>query len=175
MLKRSIVVAMLVCAVMALAAVEIVTAQATETVRVRATGTLMGKSGETIVVDVKEGQHLGMRKFSWKDMQNVKFYGRNGEEKQPHELTIGSTLTVEYDETREAPVVVTMTEVQQMDEVHESVAAPAAASAPAAAPAPAPAAAPATLPSTAGSLPLVLVIGILVLTFAATLAIVRRS
>jgi ribosomal protein L12E/L44/L45/RPP1/RPP2 len=177
MLRKSIALSLLLCAVLVLGAAELATAQATETVRIRATGTLMGKSGETLVVDVTEGKHLGMRKFSWKDMQNVKFYNRLGQEVQPNQLHVDSILTVEYDETREVPVVVTMTEVQQMDEVAEVASAPAPAAAPAPAPAaaPAPAPAPATLPSTASSLPLVLLLGLMVLTIAATLAVVRRS
>lgn len=179
MLKKTIALSLLLCAVLVLGAAELATAQATETVRIRATGTLMGKSGDTLVVDVTEGRHLGMRKFSWKDMQNVKFYNRLGQEVTPDQLHVNSKLTVEYDETREVPVVVTMTEVQQMDEVADVAKAPAPAAAPApapaAAPAPAPAPAPATLPSTASSLPLVLLLGLMVLTIAATLAIVRRS
>ena len=169
MLKKSIVLAVLMCAVMVLGTVDLASAQATETITIRATGTLMGRSGDTIVVDVKEGRHLGMRRFSWKDMEGIKFYNQRGEEVEVHRITIGSTLTVEYTETREAPVVVTMTEIQTMEEHSEP------ASAPAAAPAPAPAPAPAALPSTASSLPLVLMIGLLVLAFAATLTIVRRS
>jgi hypothetical protein len=169
MLKKSIVLAVLMFAVVVLGAVDMASAQAIETIRVRGTGMVMGKSGETLVVDVKEGRHLGMRRFSWKDLQDVKFFNRNGEEIQPHQIKVNSMLTVEYTETREAPVVVTMTEIQTMEEHVEP------ASAPAAAPAPAPAPAPAALPSTASSLPLVLMIGLLVLTFAATLTIVRRS
>jgi hypothetical protein len=170
MLKKSIVFAVLMCAVVVLGAADLASAQATETVTVRGTGVVMGKSGETLVVDVKEGRHLGMRRFSWKDLQDVKFYNQRGEAVQPSAIRVGSTLTVEYTETREAPVVVTMTEVRQMDEVAEVAAAPAPAPAPAA-----PAPAPAAMPSTASSLPLVLMVGFLVLAFAATLTVVRRS
>lgn len=170
MIKKSIVFAVLMCAVVVLGAADLASAQATETVTIRGSGVVMGKSGETLVVDVKEGQHLGMRKFSLKDTANVKFYNRNNEQIQPHQIRVGSTLTVEYTETREAPVVVTMTEVRQMDEVHEAAAAPAPAPAPAA-----PAPAPAAMPSTASSLPMVLIVGLLILTVAVTLTIVRRS
>ena len=168
MLKKTIVLSVLLYAVVVLGAAELANAQATETVTIRATGTLMGRSGDTIVVDVKEGRHLGMRRFSWKDMEGIKFYNQRGEEVQVHQIHVGSSLTVEYTETREAPVVVTMSEIKEMDEVHEPAA-------PAAAPAPAPAEEPAMLPSTASSLPLVLMVGLLVLTVALTLTIVRRS
>ena len=50
MFKKSIVFAVLMCAVVALGAAELALAQATETVKIRATGTLMGRSGDTIVV-----------------------------------------------------------------------------------------------------------------------------
>ena len=173
MLKKSIVFAVLMCAVVVLGAAELASAQATETVKVRGTGIVMGKSGETIVVDVKEGRHLGMRRFSWKDLKDVKFYDRLGEEITVDQIRVNNTLTVEYTETREAPVVVTMTEIVTMDEVAEVAKAPAPAPAPAA-PAPAPAA-PVAMPSTASSLPLVLMVGLIVLAFAATLTVVRRS
>ena len=172
MLKKTIVMSVLLCAVVVLGAAELARAQATETVTIRATGTLMGRSGDTLVVYVKEGRHLGMRRFSWKDMQDVKFYGRNGDEKQPHQLTIGSTLTVEYSESHEVPVVVTMTEVQEMDEVAEIEAEVAVAEAVVAMEEEEEMA---MLPSTASSLPLVLMVGLMVLTVALTLTIVRRS
>lgn len=131
------------------------------------TGRVLAKSGNTLIVDVTEGDPLGPRKFTITQDMGIKFY-KGGQEVTVLDINVGNVISAYRTETM-APssVKITYEEVEQYK-------APEPAPAPQPAPAPAPAPAAATLPSTASALPLVLGLGVAFLILGLSLTVLRR-
>jgi len=139
-------------------------------------GRVMHRSGNTLIVDVAKGTHLGIQRFNLSEVRHLKFY-KYGNEIQPQDLKKGDQVTAYAEKAAAPPVTITMDEVvelQEAVEVSTPAAAPAPAPAPAARPAPAPAPAPAALPSTGSHLPLILVLAVAFLAIGLTLTVIRR-
>jgi len=139
-------------------------------------GRVVHRSGNTLIVDVAKGTHLGMQRFNLAEVRHLKFY-RRGVEIQPQDLKTGDQVTAYAEKAAAPPVTITMDEVVELQEavqVSTPTPAPAPAPAPAARPAPAPAPAPAALPSTGSHLPLMLVLAIAFLAVGLTLTVIRR-
>jgi len=132
------------------------------------TGRVMAKSGNTLIIDVTEGDPLGPRKFTITDDMGIKFY-RNGQVVTVLDLKVGDIVSAYRTETAQMSSVTV-----SYDEVEEIKKAAAPAPAPKPAPAPAPAPAPVTLPSTGSALPLVLTLGIALLILGLSLTVLRR-
>lgn len=151
-------------------------AQATQTVNVKVgTGTVMHRSGTTLILNVTEGggeQGLGFRKINVKSTDDIVFHDRMGNEIQVEDLKEGDVITAYRHEQRAAPVKITISEVEEIKKAEPP--APRSAPRPAPAPAPAPAARPTQLPSTASALPLILLLAVLSLGVALTLRLARR-
>ena len=131
------------------------------------TGRVLAKSGNTLIIDVTEGDPLGPRKFTITDDMGIKFY-RNGQVVTVLDLKIGDTVGAYRTETM-VPSSVTIS-YDEVEEVKAAAPAPAPAPKPAAKPAPAPAA----LPSTASAMPLVLTLGVAFLILGLSLTVLRR-
>ena len=139
-------------------------------------GRVMHASGETLIVDVKKGTHLGIQRFDLREVKHLKFY-KYGKEIQPQDLKKDDMVTAYADNAAVVPVTVTYDEVVELQEAQpapEPAPEPAPAPAPAARPAPAPAPAPAALPSTGSNLPLVLLLAVAFLAVGLTLTVLRR-
>ena len=150
-------------------------AQGSETVTVKiGTGTVMHRSGNTVILDVTEGggeQGLGLRKINVKTTDGVMFHDRTGTEIGVNELKKGDRITAYRTEQRPAPVKITYSEAEEIMKVEPA----APRSEPSPAPTPAPAEQrPAQLPSTGSYLPLILLLAVLSLSVALTLNLVRR-
>ena len=163
---RSIQALVLVAALVLLPAAAVMAQSGEHTVH-SGTGRVMAKSGNTLIIDVTEGDPLGPRKFTITDDMGIKFY-RKGQVVTVLDLKIGDIVGAYRTETM-APSSVTIS----YDEVEE-VKAAAPAPAPAPKPAPKPAPAPATLPSTGSALPLVLTLGVAFLMLGLSLTVLRR-
>jgi hypothetical protein len=127
----------------------------------------MAKSGNTLIIDVTEGDPLGPRKFTITDDMGIKFY-RGGQVVTVLDLKIGDIVGAYRTETMaQSSVTISYDEVEEVK-----------AAAPAPAPAPKPAAkaapAPAALPSTASAMPLVLTLGVAFLILGLSLTVLRR-
>ncbi|MGB6366645.1 MAG: hypothetical protein WBG93_07425, partial [Thermoanaerobaculia bacterium] len=150
-----------------LAGVAVAQETATETTVETSTGRIMHAGNETIIIDVKQGEHLGIRKFNVKGEHGIKFYDGQGNEMQVQDLREGQDVTAHRYVTSEVPVVVTFEEIEEIKIVDPPrAAAPAPAPAAAAAPAPAPAPEPAVLPSTGSPLPMILLLAVVMLAVA---------
>ena len=139
-------------------------------------GRVVHRSGNTLIVDVAKGTHLGMQRFNLAEVKHLKFY-KYGKEIQPQDLKKDDQITAYAEKAAAPPVTITMDEVvelQETVEVSTPTPAPAPAPAPAARPAPAPAPAPAALPSTGSLLPLILVLAVAFLAIGLTLTVIRR-
>ena len=141
-------------------------------------GRVVHRSGNTLIVDVAKGTHLGMQRFNLAELRHLKFY-KYGKEIQPQDLKKDDQITAYAEKAAAPPVTITMDEVVELQEAVQvptptSAPAPAPAPAPASRPAPAPAPAPAALPSTGSHLPLMLVLAIAFLAIGLTLTVIRR-
>jgi hypothetical protein len=137
-------------------------------------GRVMHRSGNTLIVDVKKGTHLGIQRFNLSEVKHLKFY-KYGNEIQPQDLKKDDMVTAYADNAAVVPVTITYDEVVELQEAQPAPEpAPAPAPAPAARPAPAPAPAPAALPSTGSHLPLILVLAVAFLAVGLTLTVLRR-
>lgn len=153
---------------------ELAAAQATETATVHiGTGTILHRSGHTLIIDVKEGERgPGIRKINIKSTDGIHFKDRLGNLVEVFDLKKGETVSAYRTETRPAPVKITMSEVEEIVKTEPPAPArPAPAPKPAAAPAPAPM--PAALPSTSSPLPLILLLGALSLSLGLALRLAR--
>jgi LPXTG-motif cell wall-anchored protein len=154
--------------------VDLAAAQATETVTVHiGTGTILHRSGATLIIDVKEGERgPGIRKINIRSTDGITFKDRLGNVVEVFDLDKGEEISAYRTETRPAPVKITMSEAEEI--IKAEPAAPSRPEpAPAAAPAPAPEPKPAQLPSTGSSLPLMLLLGVLSLSLALGLRLAR--
>ena len=116
-------------------------------------GRVMHRSGNTLIVDVKKGTHLGIQRFDLSKVKHLKFY-KYGNEIQPQDLKKDDMVTAYAEKAAAPPVTITMDEVVELQEavqVSTPTPAPAPAPAPASAQAPAPVSAPAPAPVIAGS------------------------
>ena len=129
------------------------------------TGRVMAKSGNTLIIDVTEGDPLGPRKFTITEDMGIKFY-RKGQVVTVLDLKIGDIVGAYRTETAAmSSVTISYDEVEEVK---------ATAPAPAPKPAPKPAPAPAALPSTGSALPLVLTLGVAFLMLGLSLTVLRR-
>jgi len=134
------------------------------------TGVIMHRSGGTLIVDVKEGpKGPGMRKFNLQDLEGLHFKNRLGEYVEVFDLKEGNSITVYRWESRPAPVVVTYSEVEEIKKAEPAAPKSKPAPAPAAAPAPAP-----MLPKTGSSMPLILMLGLVILSAGVALTAIRK-
>lgn len=178
MKKTSKLVLILACAALvvgALGLAEIATAQTqTENVHI-GTGKVMHRSGQTLILDVKEGPRgPGIRKVNIKSTDGITFKDRLGNVVEVFDLSAGDTISAYRRESRPAPVTITISEVEEIKAAEPAAPPPAPKPAAAPAPAPEPEKAPAVLPSTGSSLPLILLLGLLSLTAGLALRFARR-
>jgi hypothetical protein len=135
-------------------------------------GRVVHRSGNTLIVDVAKGTHLGLQRFNLAELKHLKFY-KYGKEIQPQDLKKDDQVTAYAEKAAAPPVTITMDDVVELQEaVQVSTPTPAPAAAPRPAPAPAPA--PAALPSTGSHLPLMLVLAVAFLAVGLTLTVIRR-
>jgi len=174
MSRKTVLLVVLACAVV-VATVAVAQETATETAVRTATGRILHAGNETIVIDVTEGENLGIRKFNVKGEHGIKFFDRQGQEMQVQDLRAGEIVTAHTYVTSEVPVVVTSEEIEEIKKVDPPrEAAPAPAPEPEPAPAPEPEPAPAMLPSTGSPLPMILLLALVMLAVAVTLTVLRR-
>lgn len=154
---------------------EIAAAQTvTENVHI-GTGRVLHRSGETLIVDVKEGPRgPGIRKINIKSTDGITFKDRLGNVVEVFDLSPGDTVSAYRRESRPAPVTITMSEVEEIKAAEPAAPPPAPKPAPAPEPAPEPEPQPEELPSTASPLPWILLVGLLSLTVGLALRVARR-
>jgi hypothetical protein len=134
MSRKTVLLIVLVCAVV-VATVAVAQETGTETAVRTATGRILHAGNETIVIDVTEGENLGVRRFNVRGDHGIKFFGRRGQELQVQDLREGEIVTAHVTVTTPVSVVVTSEEIEEIKKADP----PRAAAAPAPAPAPAPA------------------------------------
>jgi len=154
---------------------EIAAAQ-TQTVNVHiGTGTVLHRSGQTLILDVKEGPRgPGIRKINIKSTDGISFKDRLGNVVEVFALDAGDTVSAYRRESRPAPVTITMSEVEEIKVAEPAAPPPAPKPAAAPAPAPEPEPRPKALPSTASPLPWILLLGLLSLFTGLALRVARR-
>jgi LPXTG-motif cell wall-anchored protein len=145
----------------------------TQTVTVHVgTGTILHRSGSTLIIDVTEGENgPGIRKFNIRSTDGITFKDRLGNVVEVFDLDRGETVSAYRTESRPAPVIISMSEAEEIIKAE-----PAAPSRPAPAPKPAPAPEPkpAQLPSTGSPMPLILLLGLLSLSVGLGLRLARN-
>lgn len=150
-------------------------------------GRVMARKGNNLIIDVKQGQELGIRKFQITSASKVVFY-KEGKAVQVFDLKVGDQVSA-YRPTATPASSVTVTEEEVKQMVAEEAPAPAPAPAPkvaaapatapapkvAAAPAPAAEEKPAVLPASGSSMPLLLLLGVGLVAAGAGLTLSRRA
>ncbi len=172
-MKWTVIVACMALVVGILGLAEIAAAQTvTENVHI-GTGKVLHRSGQTLILDVKEGPRgPGVRKINIKSTDGITFKDRLGNVVEVFALKPGDSVSAYRRETRPAPVTITMSEVEEIKAAEP--AAPPPAPKPAPAPAPEPEPQPEALPSTASPLPWIALLGLLSLTAGLALRVARR-
>ena len=93
-------------------------------------GRVMHRSGNTLIVDVAKGTHLGIQRFDLSKVKHLTFY-KYGKQIQPQDLKKGDQVTAYAEKAAAPPVTITMDEVVELQEaVQVSTPTPAPAPAP---------------------------------------------
>jgi hypothetical protein len=149
-------------------------AQAPAGYELAGTGRVMARKGDNVIIDVKQGQELGIRQFKITSESDFEFF-KDGKQVDVFGLKVGDQVSAYRKVATNAHSIKITEEEEKQFEAAPEPAPAAAAAEPAPAPAPTMETKPAELPKSGSSLPLLLVLGTGLVAAGAGLTLSRKA